>query len=77
MSGAQDRQSEFCCREDNLTCETCGSELVGWTGRIWFDRTPEGMAGAEHVEGPCPRCGHHMTERDPAADGSIKVGLWD
>jgi hypothetical protein len=71
------RQSEFCCREEELICETCRSELMRWSGRVWFDRTVDGMPSGERVDGPCPRCRYPMSSRDPAPDGRMHIGLWD
>src|SRR4051794_1761771 len=44
------RQSDFCCREQGLTCERCGSDLEQWPGRVWLETQPDGMTGPEHVE---------------------------
>jgi hypothetical protein len=72
------RPSAYCCREEELTCETCGSALVRWSGQVWFEhRTPDGVVSGERVDGPCPRCGYLMSSRDPAPDGTIAMGLWD
>jgi predicted RNA-binding Zn-ribbon protein involved in translation (DUF1610 family) len=53
-------------------CTECGEELVPWAGRVWFDRTVEGLVGSEHVEGPCPACGTAFTGED-----ATSLGLWD
>lgn len=66
------RQSDHCCRGDDDRCEVCRSDLQPWAGRVWHERTAEGHVGAEHVQGPCPKCGETVTERD-----SLMFGLWD
>jgi hypothetical protein len=66
------RQTAYCCREEDLVCETCGSELIPWTGRVWHEQRPDGLTGPERVEGPCPRCGQTVSERD-----SARLILWD
>jgi hypothetical protein len=58
--------------EQGEGCSQCGGELVDWTGRIWHERLPDGMVGAEHVEGPCPRCSGPL-EVSPFKSR----GLWD
>lgn len=71
------RQSEFCCREEGLVCETCGSDLEPWSGRVYFEEGRDGMTGPERVRGPCPKCGHELNESEPNAEGQLFQGLWD
>lgn len=67
------RQTEHCCREQGPVCEICQADLEPWPGRIWHDRGPDGMVGAERLEGPCPGCGTTIT----LADTTGLISLWD
>src|SRR3954452_10620357 len=51
-------------QEARPACEECGAGLVPWEGRVWFERTPDSRSSVEHLKGPCPRCGHTITELD-------------
>ncbi|MGH2966124.1 MAG: hypothetical protein ACRDMH_12210 [Solirubrobacterales bacterium] len=66
------RSTLTCCDPEPAVCEVCGSGLTPWTGRVWHERTPDGMPIRERVGGPCPRCGETVTERD----SSVMI-LWD
>lgn len=58
------------------TCPDCEAPLEPWAGRVWHERSREGMVGRERVEGPCPHCGAAIHELSGVTD-KVRIGEWD
>lgn len=70
------RQFEDDASVDPRACPTCGRELSNWDGRTWHEKLDDGSVGAEHVEGPCPKCETTIGNRHDARE-TITITLWD